>query len=120
MRVVNVVLRDAILMAALSALPSVPMIVETSLFIQVASAAIAPPVDVGKSIGHPIFPLLVRCFAILRCGVGPFAAMPLWLSSLTLATREHGVFASPSRHRSCALFQLPTIGHEREVTAICS
>lgn len=66
--VVDVVRRDAVLVAALGALPGVFVVIESVLVVQVRAAAVAVPVYVGESLAHsqPHFRSMAR--VLVRLG----------------------------------------------------
>lgn len=54
---VDVVPGDAVLVTTLFALPDVLVVVEPELAIEIGSAAVAPPVDVGEALAHRVSPV---------------------------------------------------------------
>lgn len=51
---VDVVSGDTVLVTAFITLPGVPVVIETRLAIEVRSASVTPPIDVGETLAHRV------------------------------------------------------------------
>ena len=100
-RVVDVGPRDAVLVAAFLAWPRVPVVVEASLPVQVLSAPIAVPVNIGEPFAH------CSVTSLMRVSVGD-AALPTVVLGLAprVAVRRAVYFFFAASFLSFASFSM--------------